>query len=191
MADTVRTQSDLLANLFQDGQAAGSITAQDVRDLIVSLSPSFGSTSMQGNTTATSISVAGTYVKVAGTTTLLGNENSFDDDSSISNRLRYTGTPTRHCMVEASVSFEATSNNQTVAFKIYKYDDSATSGALIDESLVTRFVANSGQIGVVVLMVDVELDTNDYLEVHVTNETSTVNVTVDDMYFRVTGHIKT
>ena len=38
MADTSRTQSDLLTSLFPDGQAANSITAQDMRDLIVSLS---------------------------------------------------------------------------------------------------------------------------------------------------------
>lgn len=37
MADTIRTEADLLANLFQDGQADGSITAQDMRDLIVSM----------------------------------------------------------------------------------------------------------------------------------------------------------
>lgn len=36
MADTIRTENDLLTNLFQDGQAPNSITAQDVRDLIVS-----------------------------------------------------------------------------------------------------------------------------------------------------------
>ena len=37
MADTVRTIPDLLTNLYPDGQAPGSITAQDHRDLIVSL----------------------------------------------------------------------------------------------------------------------------------------------------------
>jgi hypothetical protein len=39
MVDTVRTIATLLTTLFQDGQAAGSITPQDARDLIVSLSP--------------------------------------------------------------------------------------------------------------------------------------------------------
>lgn len=34
---TVRTQSFLLQSEFQDGQAAGSITPQDMRDLIVTL----------------------------------------------------------------------------------------------------------------------------------------------------------
>lgn len=37
MVDTVRTELDLLTNLFQDGQADNSITAQDIRDFIVSV----------------------------------------------------------------------------------------------------------------------------------------------------------
>jgi len=37
MADTIRTPQDLLTNLFRDGQPPNSITAQDMRDLIVSV----------------------------------------------------------------------------------------------------------------------------------------------------------
>ncbi len=37
MVDTVRTRTALLEQLFQDGQAINSITAQDMRDLIISL----------------------------------------------------------------------------------------------------------------------------------------------------------
>lgn len=37
MVDTIRLETDLLATLFKDGQAANSITAQDLRDLIVSI----------------------------------------------------------------------------------------------------------------------------------------------------------
>lgn len=37
MADTIRTRADMISNLFQDGQAASSITEQDIRDLISSL----------------------------------------------------------------------------------------------------------------------------------------------------------
>lgn len=36
MTDTIRTETDLLDNLFQDGQPAESITAQDMRDFIAS-----------------------------------------------------------------------------------------------------------------------------------------------------------
>ncbi len=37
MIDTVRTETQLLEGLFQDGQPISSISAQDVRDLIVSV----------------------------------------------------------------------------------------------------------------------------------------------------------
>ena len=36
MVDSVRSTADLLDNLFQDGQATASITAQDVRDFVLS-----------------------------------------------------------------------------------------------------------------------------------------------------------
>ncbi len=37
MADTLRTRTALLNTLFQDGQGANAISAQDIRDLIISL----------------------------------------------------------------------------------------------------------------------------------------------------------
>ena len=37
MADTIRTQADLINNIFPDNQAAGSITAQDMRDFASSV----------------------------------------------------------------------------------------------------------------------------------------------------------
>ena len=43
MVDTQRTRQHLLDSVFQDGQAVNSITAQDIRDLIVSID------SMQGH----------------------------------------------------------------------------------------------------------------------------------------------
>ncbi len=45
MADTIRTLNYLLTTLFQDGQPASSITAQDMRDLLVS---AFGDYSKTG-----------------------------------------------------------------------------------------------------------------------------------------------
>jgi hypothetical protein len=42
MVDTVRTVTSLLTTLFQDGQASGSITPQDLRDMIVSLASFIG-----------------------------------------------------------------------------------------------------------------------------------------------------
>jgi hypothetical protein len=184
MVDTVRTKADLVSNLFQDGQAANAITANDIRDLIVSLQPSFGECSMQGNSTGTTISGAGTYVKIGGTTALSGNELLFDNNSTNTGRLRYIGAPNKLVTFSASVSLSAASNNQIVSLKGWHYDTSGSSGSLIDESLVTRKISASGELGAVVVQGSAVLSVNDYLEIHVTNETSTAAVTVDDFNFR-------
>lgn len=190
MVDTLRTETDLLTNIFQDGQAAGSITAQDVRDLIVSMRPGFGESAMQANATATTISVAGTYYKIAGTTGLSGDEYLFDDDSSTTNRLRYTGAPDRLVMLSCAISFQVGSNNQNIAFKAYHYDASGASGAVIDDSLVTQFLSSTGNTASVTLHCHAMMSTNDYLEIHVTNETSTASVTVVDMAMHTMAYIK-
>ena len=180
----MRTKADLVSNLFQDGQAANAITANDIRDLIVSLQPSFGECSMQGNSTGTTISGAGTYVKIGGTTALSGNELLFDNNSTNTGRLRYIGAPNKLVTFSASVSLSAASNNQIVSLKGWHYDTSGSSGSLIDESLVTRKISASGELGAVVVQGSAVLSLNDYLEIHVTNETSTAAVTVDDFNFR-------
>jgi hypothetical protein len=184
MVDTVRTTATLLSTLFQDGQAANAITANDMRDLIVSLRPSFGECSMQGNATDTTIAVASTYYKIAGTTALSGNELLFDNNATDTGRLRYIGAPDRVVLFSASCSLSAASNNQVVSLKGWHYDDSGTSGSLIAASLVSRKITASGELGAVVVQGSALMSVNDYLEIHVTNETTTAAVTVDDFNFR-------
>lgn len=184
MTDTVRTTATLLSTQFADGQAANAITANDMRDLIVSLRPSFGECSMQGNSTATTIAGAGSYVKVGGTTALSGNELLFDNNSTNTGRLRYTGAPNRMVLFSASCSLSAASNNQVLSLKGWHYDDSGSSGSLVDASLVSRKITASGELGAVVVQGSVLMSVNDYIEIHVTNETSTANVTVEDFNFQ-------
>jgi hypothetical protein len=184
MVDTVRTTATLLSTIFQDGQAANAITANDMRDLIVSLRPSFGECSMQGNATDTTIAVSGTYYKIAGTTALSGNELLFDNNATDTGRLRYIGAPDRVVLFSASCSLSAASNNQVLSLKGWHYDDSGTSGSLIAASLVSRKITASGELGAVVVQGSALMSVNDYLEIHVTNETTTAAVTVDDFNFR-------
>ena len=180
MVDTVRTTATLLSAVFQDGQAANAITANDVRDLVVSLRPSFGECSMQGNSTETVIAGAGTYVKIAGTTALSGNELLFDNNSTNTGRLRYTGAPNRVVTFSASISCTAASNNQVISFKAWLYDTSGSSGALLAPTLVTRKITASGELGAVSLQGSALMSNNDYIEIHGTNETSTANLTIAD-----------
>jgi len=180
MVDTVRTTATLLSAVFQDGQSANAITANDVRDLIVSLRPSFGECSMQGNATETVIAVATTYVKIAGTTALSGNELLFDNNSTDTGRLRYTGAPNRVVTFSASMSCTAASTDQVISFKAWLYDDSDSSGSLLAPTLVTRKITASGELGAVTLQGSALMSNNDYIEIHGTNETSTANLTIAD-----------
>lgn len=186
MADTVRTKTDILTNLFQDGQPAGSITEQDMRDFVVSVSAPHGRCSLS-SASATTIAIAGTYYKAAGTTTLSGFESDFDDDTGTSNRLRYTGAATKHLHVAISISLTAGANNQVIGFKAYKYDDSAGTGAVQDDSVVRLKVSTGSDVQSTALHADFMVDQNDYLELWVTNETSTAAVTVQNLYMFALG----
>lgn len=172
MADTPRTSTDLLTNLFQDGQAAGSITAQDLRDFIVSVKQPYGHYA-RNVASATTISVAGTYVKAAGTTTLHKGDD-MDDDSSTNNRLKYTAALTKNFLVVASLSFTSASSSQVLGFKLAK------NGTVIDNSVARRSHGTGSDIGTATITTHISLAQNDYLEVWVTNETTATNVTLNE-----------
>lgn len=185
MADTERTLTDLLTNLFQDGQAAGSISPQDVRDLIVSLTPDYGAISMTGlpNTTATTVSNTTDYFTVAGTTAL--GSMSEDFDMPANGQLRYTGTPGRHAHVACSISYKAAAANQDVLFQLMHYDASgATTSALATSRISDRISTVTESTA---LHADVHLDTNDYLYLAVRNTTGANNITVEYFYLFAMG----
>lgn len=172
MTDTVRSISSLLTGLFQDGQDAGEITAQDVRDLIVSLSPSVGS--MYISTPAeTSITTVSTPVKASGTTTLNGNSRGFD--MPVDNRLRYTGTAPVLCKVHAGMSITAAGNNKLMSIYIAK------NGVVDETTEQSRFISVGSDKGVLFVGGLIPLSQNDYIEIWIENETDNVNATIDLM----------
>ena len=175
MADTQRTKTDLLTNLFQDGQPANSILAQAVRDLIESVAPSHGGLYVS-SAAATTIVTPGTFVKAAGTTTLTGGPARFDMPAD--NRLRYTGVAPRHLHVAGTMSMITASSNQDVGFKIFHWDDSAASGALIDPSEIRRKVGTGADTGAVPIIADLTVEQNDYIELWATNFTSASTITL-------------
>ncbi len=174
MTDTLRLKSTLLTSLFQDGQAPSSITPQDLRDLIVSIhSPMMGiyfSSSAQTN-----VAVAGTYLKAAGTTTITNQMGDMDDDSGTSNRIRYTGATLKHfhLVCQASITLSGGSG-QNSGIQIWHYDASAAAGSLVVHS-EAQSTQGSSAIRQITTHGDVLMDTNDYLELWVTNNTSASN----------------
>lgn len=179
MPDTQRTKTDLLTNLFQEGQTRG-ISAQDMRDMIASVAPDYAG--MYFITPAvTSIAGAGAYVKAAGTTQLTNSSATMDNDGT-ANRLRYIGTVPRHfhVVLQASVTL-ASGNNQDIGIQLYKYDASGAAGAALAHS-EARTTIPGQNIVQITSHADVMMDTNDYIEMHVGNNTAANSIQVEFGY---------
>lgn len=179
MADTERSLADLLT-IFRDGQAAGSITEQDVRDLIVSLVPPYGSMYIS-TATETSISTQNTPVKALGTTTA---GDALRDFTHTANRLTYTGVPDREFIVIVALSLTAAQNNQILAFHLAK------NGSVIAASEIQRKAAIGNDIGAASVMVEIDLSQNDYIELWVENKSGDTNLTIELMNLEIRGLLK-
>lgn len=119
---------------------------------------------------ATAIAVVDTYQKAAGTTTL---KEALEMDMSAVGRLRHTGSVSRPCLVEASLSV-STDGDTEATFALAK------NGAVdADTEIPQSLTASGGQEAFSVRSV-VDLDENDYVEVWVKAD-DTVNVTVNKM----------
>jgi len=122
--------------------------------------------------TATTIATAGTYVKVAGTTTA-GTLSNFTHPAN--NRLTYTGTVTRKFLVTAALSFHGTNSND-YNFAFHKNTSSA-----LTMSIISTTATGAGNLAHVSCQCIVELATNDFIEMFVTNIDASNNATVDFM----------
>ena len=131
--------------------------------------------SMHGNSTATTISTTSTPVKVAGTF-VSGSASSFTVDTT--GKLTYTGSTTTTVHLTASVTLDVVGTNQDLTVHLAK------NGTVISAAKISRLVSasNTANVGV---FYNVSVATSDYLEVFVSNATTTNNITVTDCLFVV------
>ena len=134
---------------------------------------------MQGNSTATTVSLTNTFYKVSGTTTASADNNSKFTHSN--NRLTCNAVISRKYLVQCFLSF--TSGNANVCeFGFY---DSQLAGVRVPSR--TKSTANaSGRAENIGFACVVTMDSGDYLEVHCSNTSSANNITVDAMNFIIT-----
>tara|TARA_R110000764_G_scaffold218387_1_gene305831 strand:- start:2647 stop:3492 length:846 start_codon:yes stop_codon:yes gene_type:complete len=131
--------------------------------------------SMHSNSTATTISTTSTPVKVAGTF-VSGSASSFTVDTT--GKLTYTGSTTTTVHLTASVTLGVVGTNQDLAVHLAK------NGTVISAAKISRLVSASDTANVGVFY-NVSVATSDYLEVFVSNATTTNNITVTDCLFGV------
>jgi len=128
------------------------------------------------------------YKKCEGVTSLNNSESVvMDFDMPANNRLRYTGTAPIHAHIAVSLSVTTGSNNQVTSFRVYKYDDSGASGATLVHTTTQRKAGTMSDVSSTAMHGDCVLNTNDYLEVWVKNETSVATVTLQEMYMFALG----
>jgi hypothetical protein len=133
---------------------------------------------IQGNATSTTIAAAGTAVKANGTFTV-GIESNFTGDTT--GKIVYNGTATTVFAVKATVTFSPdTANNQDLAIYIAK------NGTVEAGSKIVRKV-DAAQSANCSTFFNVSLAQNDYVELYVSNETSTDNLTVIDAVFGISS----
>jgi hypothetical protein len=133
---------------------------------------------MQGNATATTVSLTNTFYKVAGTTTPSTDNSKF---THANNRLTCDAIINRKYLIQCTLSF--TSGNANVCeFGFY---DSQLNEIRIPSK--TKSTANTaGRAENVSLSCIVNMNKDDYLEVHCANTSATTNITVDQMNFIIT-----
>ena len=177
MSDTQRTKAQLIA-LYPDNTTR-LISPQDLRDLVESVACSNASMYVTAPA-ATVIATPGTFVKAAGTTTLV---NQHRGTMPANNRLQYTGVAAVHAHIVCNLSVMCATNNQVVSFALFK------NGVVVPHSIMDHFIGTGADIKIMTIHADVDLVTNDYIELWTTNRTSTGSVTVQLGYMFFLGMI--
>lgn len=179
MVDTARTLAQLF-NIFRDGQSESSISEQDVRDMIVTLVPAIGAIYFS-TPVETEIGIAGTPVLALGTTTLLAAAHGISMPQN--NRIQYTGDIERHFIIDCAISSTAVSNNETMTYQLYK------SGVPLPETLMPRTYGTGSDKGVIAMTTNVHMAKDDYIELFVSNEDSSANITIENGTINLSGFI--
>ena len=181
MADTIRTLTDLVTNLFKDGQPSLAITPQDMRDLLFSVQMQYAMmTYAPGSLTLT----LNTWDKIDLVTTLQtanGFSNSADGD------LNYDAPPinsitgandTKPVIVMGFCSFEPATAGDVFEFTIGKDNTASTLYSHIKKSAATATDDNS----ITFMGIDTAVASGQDLQLFVKNVTATRNITINALH---------
>ncbi len=136
----------------------------------------YGYIYMNANATTTNTSPTNTYVKVAGTTT---STSLLKISSPASNRLTYLGREPIVASVDILVSGQAPANSADFTIAIYK------NGSIITGPVMSTGTMTNNQAFSLILNREVDMATNDYVEVFIKTTTGTTPLTVSNMQFRI------
>jgi hypothetical protein len=137
----------------------------------------FGSLFMTNNATSTSLTSVSTFYKIAGTTT----GGTLQRFTTSNNRLTYKGLEsiTGKILVIVGAVSSSSSGDYSIAI--------AKNGTVISNSTGSMAVAVNNQSFQIIISSEVDLVTNDYLEVFIrTNNNNASSIKVDELQFKIT-----
>jgi hypothetical protein len=127
---------------------------------------SFATITMAGNATATTIASTATAVKAAGTFVVGDVSSNFT--GATSGRITHTGPQSRH-VINALVTLDAASgSNHLLSIFI------AVNGVIVSTKMTDT--VSSGLPRAIATFINIVLDTDDYVEIFVRNESAATNV---------------
>jgi hypothetical protein len=169
MAHPTKTQAELL-EIFKDGQLPGSITPEDVRDLIISLTP----TSATGRFTSPAvieIATIGTMTSPSSGTSAIINAT---DDIIMpqDGRIQYIGSAARHFIISVSISATVDATNEDLRFQLTR------NGLAMAETIIGRSWDAGTDEGSLSIITGTILLEDDYIEIQAANDSSTADITI-------------
>jgi len=131
---------------------------------------SYATVTMQGNSTATVISVATTPVKAAGTF-VVGDESAYSGDTT--GKITYTGPDSRHIINAVATIDAASGSNHLVSLHI------AINGSVVATTKMTDVISANLPRSIATFL-NADLNTDDYIEIYVSNDSTTDNLIVEN-----------
>lgn len=181
MAETPKTLAALLAQLPDN--TAGDISAEDIRDVVVSLFPSRGQIDLTA-TASTTFSGANVWTKVAGTTALDATLGQDGFSMPGNNELRATKAVNQVLFCVANLEVICGSNNKTFGATFAK------NGTAITTFHVSQKLASGGERYFFSFAALIPVAANDTISVYMRNETDTTAVTAENLTLSAVGFIR-
>lgn len=183
MSDTPRSLADLLA-LTADN-STGNISAQDLRDCLVSLYPSRGELEIVGGPYTTTFTGTGSYKALTATTSLETTVCTTCVDMPSNGQLRWLKATPQVLLANASLAVLPAGNNKQYSFTF------AINGQPIEALHYTLAVGNPGGKAVGVFLSGlISILPNDILSVVVRAETDTTSIATSILTLSGVGFIK-
>jgi len=181
MAETPKVLSALLAQLPDN--TTGDISAEDIRDAVVSLFPSRGQLDLTASAQTTFVA-KNVYYKLAGTTALDATLGQDGFSQASNNELRATKAVNQVLLVTANVELVCTANNKAYGITIAK------NGTPLSNVHVSAILSDSNEGYGFSLTALVPTVANDTVSVFVRNETDTTAVTATALSLSAVGFIR-